>query len=334
MKKKSIIKASAAVLCAALLLTSCAPNDDAQYTQTTYAMGVAMTVTVYGQSRETAADAVDAAFEEIARIEKLTSSKLADSELNRLNSAQSPLKVDEELAELLNYSLGYTKSTGGAFDITLGTLISLWGIGTQNERIPADEEIEQAMKSIGADNIIINGSTVALSNGVHIDLGAVAKGYAADKVKEVLSKNGVSRAIINLGGNIYAMGARGDDEPWNIGIIDPAGSGSVIATVSVKDKAVVTSGDYQRYFERDGVRYHHILDGKTGFPSQSGLTSVTVICENSALADILSTACFVLGEKEGMALIESIPEAEAVFISKALGITVSSGVNDNWFTTS
>ena len=183
------------------------------------------------------------------------------------------------------------------------------------------------MALVGGDELLLDGNRAFLAReGMGVTLGAIAKGYIADKVKETLIERGVTSAVINLGGNVLLIGSKPDGSPFRVGIQDPLGqSGSIIRYIDASDEALVSSGVYERYFTHEGKRYHHILDPFTGSPSESGVSGVTVICQRSADADALSTVCLLLGQEKGLELIEALPGTEAVFVSDDGTVTASSG---------
>lgn len=226
-----------------------------------------------------------------------------ESDIARLNAAagHQMVTLHADSWKLLALSKTIYEESEGAFDITIRPLAALWAIGKNQNRIPSSADIEKCRKLVSGRNVICDQeyTRAFLKNpGQAVDLGGIAKGFAADEVKRILRKNGVNHALINLGGNVVTIGKRPDGEPWRIGIQNPTEPrGSFLGTLSVSDCAVVTSGSNERFFMKDGVRYHHILDPRTGWPAQSGLLSVTVVCQSSVIADALSTALFVGGVK-------------------------------------
>lgn len=274
------------------LLCGCAPKE---YSTDFFAMDTFMTVQVLGGDGEQLAAACE---REVNTLEAALSRTREGSEVWKLNHAGGE-SVQMPVAEsVLLWSMRYTDMTGGLYDPTVATLTDLWGIGTENERVPAQGEIEQALERTGGKLTQADGQRFGLRDGAQLDLGGIAKGYAADQCAAILRDAGAN-GLLTLGGNIYAVGTNGGDD-WRIGIADPDNSADYLAVVSVRDKSVVTSGDYERYFERDGKRYHHIFDPRTGYPAESGLRSVTVIDENSTRADALTTALFVMGLEDGL----------------------------------
>lgn len=254
------------------------------------------------------------AVELCAEYEKLLSRTVEGSDIWNINHSEgAPVTVSDSTAELLNLALDVCEKSGGALDITIAPAVDLWDFKSGEAVLPKAEDIAAAMERVDYTKIRLDGNTVTVPDGVEIDLGAVAKGYIADRVAEFLADNGVESAALNFGGNVIAMGSKPDSSGWNIGIQDPtAPTGESMAVLEVHGRSVVTSGVYQRGFDLDGARYHHILDTATGWPVQNGVASVTVISEESALGDALSTACFAMG-RDGLAFAQSMG-AEAVMI--------------------
>jgi thiamine biosynthesis lipoprotein len=245
-----------------------------------------------------------------------------------------PVKVRADLIELLETALYYAELSDGAFDPTIGPLVRLWGIGTDNERVPAQEEIDQALKLVNWQDLIVDhesGTAFLRREGMAIDLGAIAKGYAGDEALRIAKEDKVKRAVFDLGGNIVTLGGREQKGkttiPWRIGIQNPLmGRGSYIGVVPVIDMSVVTSGVYERYFESDGKSYHHLLSTASGYPVENGLLSVTIVTPSSTAADALSTVVFTLGFERGKAIIDSIPGAEAIFVFNDNSIRITDGL--------
>lgn len=249
-----------------------------------------------------------------------------DTDIAKLNAADgAPVTLSDEGAKLLSTALDLSAATNGAYDPTVAPLTDLWGIGTEHQQVPAQSDIDAELQNVGIAHVHENGDAVTLDSGSKIDLGGIAKGYAADLCADIL-KSADADGLLVLGGNIYAVGTN-EGKDWNIGIADPDDSADTIAAVAVHDLSVVTSGDYERYFEQDGVRYHHIFDPKTGYPAASGLRSVTVIDENSTRADALTTALFVMGADKGRAYCEENGIA-AVFVTADKQVFTTSRVAD------
>lgn len=293
-----------------------------KYSLTEEHFGTIMTITLYGENEEDLKNTIKGAYGEIERLEKIFSAKFKNSELSMLNkkAASEPVKVSDELMQLMKEALYYGEMSQGALDVSIGGLIKLWGIGTENERVPEDNELSVYVGKCRYKDIIIdeNDSTIYYGDeNIDVDLGAIAKGYAADIVKEYIN-NRMDNAcgILDFGGNIMTIGSKTDGSSWNIGITDPFSPDRVAAVLSVKDKCVVTSGNYERYFEKDGKRYHHILNPYTGYPADEGIVSATIIGNNSMECDALSTACYILGVDKALELIDGMEGVEAVFIDK------------------
>ena len=249
-----------------------------------------------------------------------------DTDIAKLNAADgAEVTLSDEGAKLLSLALDLSAATNGAYDPTVAPLTDLWGIGTDHQKVPSQSEIDAALQTVGTAHVHESGDAVTLDSGSKIDLGGIAKGYAADLCADIL-KSADADGLLVLGGNIYAVGTN-EGKDWNIGIADPDDSTDTIAAVAVHDLSVVTSGDYERYFEQDGVRYHHIFDPKTGYPAASGLRSVTVIDANSTRADALTTALFVMGADKGRAYCEENGIA-AVFVTADKQVFTTSRVAD------
>lgn len=264
-----------------------------------FAMDTFMTLTAWGPQGQ---EALDAAVEELRRLDALLSTGSAASEVSRL-SREGGGPVSEDTAALLAASLEAYRATEGGFDPTVYPLMELWGFPTRDYRVPSAEEIAAVLPLVDASQIRLEGGQVALGPGQKLDFGGIAKGYAAARVMEVLRAHGVTSAMVSLGGNVQTLGRKPDGSPWRIGIQDPeAPQGAVLAAVEACDLAVVTSGGYQRYFEAEGRRYVHILDPRTGSPAESDLLSATVVSADGTLADALSTSLYILGREGAEAL--------------------------------
>ena len=235
------------------------------------------------------------------------------------HSGGKAVTVDEATAKLLTTALSYASLSEGQVDPSIGALSSLWNFGSGNQKIiPSKKDIKNALSHVNYKNIIIEKNQVTLKDPLAcLDLGFIAKGFIADKMKEYLTEKGVKSALINLGGNVLTIGAHLDGSPFKIGIQNPLEtSGTPLLSLEVSGKSVVSSGNYERCFEMDGVLYHHILSAATGFPVNNELSQVTVISDFSTDGDALSTLCFILGLEKGQALINSLAHTEAVFVTK------------------
>ena len=281
-------------------------------------MGTFIRLSAYGDSRTKTR--LNESMEIIARLDATLSLTRPDSQIARLNAqaGKKAVPVSPETLELLQIAIQWAKATHGAFDPAVAPIVQLWGIGGEHPRIPTDKELKKASGLVGYRDIEISGDTVFLKRtGQGVDLGGIAKGYAADKVAAFLRSHHVDSALIDLGGNVVTIGSKKDKTPWNIGIQNPdLPRGNALGFVSVTDRSVVTSGTYERFFEANGRRYHHILSPKTGAPALSGLESVTVVSERSVDGDALSTAFFVMGIQKATELLKELPEIEVLFVRR------------------
>jgi len=322
MKRMITILMSVAVLA---VFSGCGAADKT-YMRESFALDTICSQSVTGGNAEDAMNAVGEMLQQVTREMSMNEG----SHIYAVNeAAPDAAQVGEETAALTVTALEIAAQTDSAFDPTIGALSALWDI-TGDPRVPTDDEIEEALALVGYENATVSGSDVSLSHsGMMLDLGGIAKGYAADEAVKIYENYGVESALLNLGGNIYAYGSKSDGSDYRIGLRDPnGGAGTYAAVVSVSDMSVVTSGVYERNFEQEGQVYHHIFDPRTGYPADNGLLAVTVVCESSTLADALSTALFVKGLGDGLALAETWDGVEAVFFTNDERITVTSGLKD------
>lgn len=290
-------------------------------TQSGVAMDTVVSITLY-DTTDTALLAT--CFSMIDRYEDLFSRTDPASEISRLNTAagaETPLSPP--VRDLLLLGKTWGERTDGAFDITVAPVSELWDFSAAV--LPDATALQQAVTRVDHTALTVTASGAQLPPDGAVDLGGIAKGYTADRLAEHLREAGVNSALIDLGGNILAVGDKGG-KPFTVGVRDPFDSTALAATVKVRDRSVVTSGVYERSFEHDDVTYHHILDPATGYPVQNGLVSVTVLSASSADGDALSTACFVMGLEKGLALIESLQDTEALFITADGTLHPSSGL--------
>jgi FAD:protein FMN transferase len=335
MNKKIIVW----ILCLLLLVPLCAcANPAAEKAEKQgLAMDTVIDLTAYGSK---ANEAIDAAYKRISEIEQLASADIVTSDVSLINQSagKSPVKVHPEILKMIQTAIKYNKLTGGAFDITVGPLIQLWGIGTDHEKVPAPSEITAALALVGSDKIVVNeaDSTVGLTQaGMAIDLGGIAKGFTADEVLQIFKNYGIKSALINMGASsIYTLGQKPDGTLWAIGVQHPRENDAQVylGVIHMPEKALSTSGDYERYFIKDGVRYHHIIDPATGYPADSGVMSDTIIISSdipdcNMLADILTKVTFVLGADKGFKLIDTLPGVSCLAVTTDYKILKSSGWN-------
>lgn len=311
-----------------LPLSCCAFPDSSNgpVSKTGFYFDTVITVTLYDSDQE---PFLDECFSLAENYEKMFSATIDTSDISKINQANGArVAVHDETADLLRKGISYCELSGGRFDITVGTLSSLWDFSDPSAQLPDDREITAALSSIDYQKIQMEKNEVWLTDPeTSIDLGGIAKGYIADKMKLFLNENHVTAGTINLGGNVLCIGPKPDGKPYRIGIQKPFDdAGTPCAVVEVTDQTVVSSGIYERYFSIHDKIYHHILNPATGYPYENDLLGVTVICESSADGDGLSTSCFALGLEEGMDLIESLPDTEAVFITQDYELHYSSGM--------
>ena len=327
-----MFRSVAAAVSVVLILSACSFIRPSTTRRTELVLGTPCTVTIFERN----ADAVlDLVFDELYRLQSIFSVHDPESELSYLNaSAGEAVVVSDELFGVIGTAIGFGQISGGGIDITIGPLVELWGIGSETDepvRIPDDPAIKEAVSRVDYEDVLLLDyakQVLLRRSDMSLDLGAIAKGYAADRAVELLEARGVGRGLVDFGGNIYAIGEKEDGRAWRIGIQNPSEPrGNFFGVVEVRDRSVVTSGVYERFFELDGKRYHHILDPDIGYPVDNGLVSVTIVAESSMTADALSTAVFVLGVEAGITLVENFSGVEAILVSDTNRITLSSGAN-------
>ena len=274
-------------------------QGDQVATKDLFAMDTYMTLTAYGDKGE---EAVDQAAEEIKRLDQALSTGNRDSQVSKLN-ANAGGSLTEDTKYLLEKSLDLYTSTGGLFDIAIYPVMEAWGFPTQDYKVPDKSELQKLLTLADVSKIqyIEEENTVKFEEeGMKIDFGGIAKGYTSSRIMKIYRDLGVKSGLVNLGGNVQALGSKTDGSKWKVGIQDPEGKEDYLGTLSIKDQAVITSGGYERYFEEDGKTYHHIIDPRTGYPADSGLLSVTIVSSDGTLADGLSTSLFIMGKEEAI----------------------------------
>ena len=304
-------------------------SSSASYSTDLFAMDTVMTLTAYGEGSQVS---VEQAADEIQRLEQIFSTNLPDSTIAQLNSKKTASLPDEAVT-VLQTALQLHMDTDGAFNIALYPVVIAWGFTTENYRIPAPEELAALLRhtDIGTLSLDTQAKTAQLTDSAaEIDLGGIVKGYTSDRVMQLLAQQGIQSAVISLGGNVQTLGVKPDGSLWRVGIQDPDNPDDCICLVQVADKAVITSGPYQRYFiGDDGVRYHHIINPQTGAPAESGLASVTIVSDSGILADGLSTSLFVMGSERALQYWqEHRQEFDAILITTDRQIIVTAGLAD------
>lgn len=320
--------------------TACAAKEKAGFSDTQYdLLNTTCTVTIYDINAKEAKQLIDETFALCLDYEKQLSKTIEGSDIYKVNNSGGlPVKISESTAFLIEQGLYFGDISQGNFDITVGNLSNLWDFSADSPKVPAQDKIEEAVETINYTKLQLSpelegddGRYLQMKNsGGELDLGGIAKGYIADRAAQFLMDKGVTKAIINLGGNIVAIGEKSQDVPWNIGVEKPfSDRREIIGSVPVKNKTVVTSGIYERMFVEDGILYHHILDVKTGYPVSTDVEAVTLVGEmgKSMECDALSTICLMLGSEKGLELIESTPGVEAAFIDKNGNIKKTSGMD-------
>ncbi|WP_313756315.1 FAD:protein FMN transferase [Tissierella sp.] len=303
--------------------------------RTEFLMNTVMTIKIYDNNDESILDKV---FSRLKEIENRMSVTLNGSDVNKINenAGIKPVTINEDTYFVVNKAKYYAEISDGACDPTIGPLVNLWNIssGEKNRTsIPKSEEIEEKRSYVNYKNLELldNNQVFLKERNMKIDLGSIVKGYAADEVSRILIENGVKSAIIDLGGNIFTHGEKQDGSYWNIGIQDPFKfTGNYLGILKAKNNSIVTSGDYERFFEYNGKRYHHILDTKTGYPTENELSGVCIISNKSIDGDALSTTLFVLGLDNGIDLVNSLEYVEAIFITKDKSIYISENLKDKF----
>ncbi len=303
--------------------------------KTYYYLGTVNEVTIFNDKKSRIDKSLNEANDILSSIHNKMSLQVDGSEINKVNEAAGvkPVKVSDLTLNVVKEGIKYAKLSNGKLDPSIGAVSTLWNIGTDKARVPSQEEISEAIKHIDYKKIEINdkNKTVYLKEkGMKLDLGAIAKGYAADLIADMLRKNEVKSSIINLGGNIYTVGKKGDRN-FKIGIQDPNHEEkTAVGYIEASDTSIVTSGIYERFIREGDKVYHHILNPKTGYPFENELNSVSIISKKSIDGDALSTSVFGLGLKDGMKLVEKLDDVEAVFITKDKKVYLSPGLKDKF----
>lgn len=333
MKIKTTASTAKAVCSAVLILmlTACSASPQSEI-RNLFAMDTVMSITAYGENAKAALTQSEQKIKELDRLFSVTDE---NSDIYRINESEEPVNVSADTKNAVAGALQANELTDGAFDITLRPVSKLWGFTDGNPHVPDAGQITAALKETGTDLINVTGNQI--SCGGELDLGGIAKGYAAACLREIFAANSIENAVASLGGNVMLCGTRPDGKPWNVGIIHPSKEDMLIGTLKASDTAVVTSGMYERKFEQDGKIYHHIIDPETGYPANSGIVSATVISKDDTLADALSTALFVMGPQRACELWQSQGGFEMILVTEST-VMVTDGIykdfklEDNSFT--
>lgn len=314
------------------ILTGCGTKELQQVEKNEVVLGTFGSIRVFTTAPAKGEAAIDKAYQRITDIENKMSTSIAGSEVYKINenAGQNPIEVSPDTLFVIEEALNYEAITRGAFNIGIGSLIDLWGIGKDWQKVPTQQEIDETLNHIDITQLEIQGNQVSIKDPkMMIDLGGIAKGYSVDEAVRVLKESGIENGFVNLGGDVYALGTKPDGTPWMIGIQNPEiGTNTVMARLPISNQSVVSSGDYERYFIQDNVQYHHILDPETGYPTDNRLASVTVVSEKAIDGDVLSTAVFVMGLEKGLLFLEELKDIEGVIITKDKQVFATSGVKD------
>ncbi|MCK4537627.1 MAG: FAD:protein FMN transferase [Candidatus Krumholzibacteria bacterium] len=318
--RKAVLSFLVMVAFIAALTISCS-RKEMPVTRETFVMGSKCIISIYGMEEDAAAAIAGEAFHELARIDGLMSNWRGDSELSLLNDGpkDTPVEVSKELFEIIERSIHYSGLTGGAFDVTARPLVRLWGFQRKDgelllEKIPSAEAISRTLLHTGSDKVILNRASLAITlpAGMQIDLAGIGKGYGVDRCVDILRGGGVKSALVNLSGNMYAIGTPPGREGWSIGIREPHGENGIVGKVTIADEAIATSGNYENFVILGGRKYGHIIDPRTGM-TVDHLLSVTVVARSAIESDALSTGLFVLGPEASRELSETFPGVRAAF---------------------
>ncbi len=327
LNKKSLI---AIILCAVIVFGIVSYDfisGRSSCEKTSVAMGTVVTVKLFGFGAKNDLDKIET---EINGLENsVLSWRKEGSDVYRINKGSgTQVSVSPDTVKIIGQCIDISDDCGGVFDITIGNVTKLWDFGGNNQRLPSDDEIKTALGSVGYKNVSISGNAVQIKKGQSLDLGAVGKGFVCDKIKELLDKGRTKSAVVSVGGSLLIYGNR----TFSVGIVNPDNDKQSMGTLKLKDTCVSTSGNYEKYFEQDGKRYHHILNAKTGYPATSEFKSVTVVCESGLISDALSTVCYIAGYRKSIEILKKF-DAEAVFIFNNNAVRVTDGLSGKFTVT-
>lgn len=327
LNKKSLI---AIILCAVIVFGIVSYDfisGRSSCEKTSVAMGTVVTVKLFGFGAKNDLDKIET---EINGLENsVLSWRKEGSDVYRINKGSgTQVSVSPDTVKIIGQCIDISDDCGGVFDITIGNVTKLWDFGGNNQRLPSDDEIKTALGGVGYKNVSISGNAVQIKKGQSLDLGAVGKGFVCDKIKELLDKGRTKSAVVSVGGSLLIYGNR----TFSVGIVNPDNDKQSMGTLKLKDTCVSTSGNYEKYFEQDGKRYHHILNATTGYPATSEFKSVTVVCESGLISDALSTVCYIAGYRKSVEILKKF-DAEAVFIFNNNAVRVTDGLSGKFTVT-
>lgn len=333
MNKKFTLITFIAFCAVSVILTSCSNPTQKEVTRQAFMLDTIITLKYYGDDADVAANE---SIDRLNAIDLKMSTFKQSSEISKINAnaGGAPVKVSADTFFVIQRAIQISKTDLGGFDISIGPLVNLWGIGTPHQKISTKAEIDKAKKLVNFNDIVLDKTNLTIKlkrKGQALDLGGIAKGYAADQLKDICSKHNITSAFVSLGGNVYAIGNNTNGAPWRIGIQDPLNDiGQYIGIINVTDKSVVTAGNYQRFFIKNGIRYHHLIDPSTGYPADKGIISATIISSTSINCDALSNTTYILGVDKAIKLIESMNGVNAIFITSDKKVYVTSGLKNNF----
>lgn len=306
--------------------------SQAEASRDIFAMDTYMSVTAFGENADAAVDTAQA---EIERLDAMLATGNGDSEIARLNvSGTAELSVDA--GYLVERALELYTETDGAFDIAIYPVMEAWGFPSQNYQVPSEDALQERLALVDASKVSYDADSRKVSfgeAGMEIDLGGIAKGYTSARIMDIFRSYGITSGLVNLGGNVQVLGTKTDGSKWRVAVQSPDDERDYLGVLSVSDKAVITSGGYERYFEQDGITYHHIIDPKTGYPAENGLKSVTIVSADGTLADGLSTSLFIMGEEKAAEFWRMhSDEFDAILLTDDGTICVTEGIADDFST--
>lgn len=314
-----------------IIIFSSGKFESNEVTKSSYALGTLINLKAYGNKAEMA---ITESIERLNSIDDKMSAFKENSEISRINfmAGVSAESVSDDTYLVVEKAIEYSKILEGTFDPTIRPLVKLWSIGTKGEKIPDEAEIQSTIKLVNYNDVLLDesSSSIMLKHKKQaLDVGGIAKGFAADEVRNIFLKHNIKSALIDLGGNIFAIGGKQDNTPWRVGIQNPFKSrGEFIGILNVTNKSIVTSGNYERYFIKDEKRFHHIIDPKTGYPSESKIISATIISNNSIDGDGLSTGVYIIGVEKALSIIEEIEGIDAILVIEDKNVYMTSGVRE------